>query len=131
MKIKATQVLFSMLAVLGQANAGGLSAKITLPDGATRTARLEGIGCNAAICSRVAIKGVAHGDSVIQTRFSAIGAIKETTSEGALFVLKNGTAQRLSLIKDFRVLYLATPSGGTEKLDLANVKSVEFLGSAK
>jgi hypothetical protein len=45
--------------------------------------------------------------------------------------LKDGSAQRLSLIKDFRVLYLSKPTGGTEKLDLAHVKSVEFLGSAR
>jgi hypothetical protein len=36
----------------------------------------------------------------------------------------------MSLITDFRVLYLASRLGGTAKLDLEKVKSVEFLTEA-
>ena len=131
MKVKATQLAVSMLALMGQANAAGLAAKITLRDGATRMARIEGVGCTAAICSRVVIKGLADGNSVIEKRLNAIDAIEETTAGDALLVLKDGTKQRLWLIKDFRVLYLAKPGGGAEGLDLANVRSAEFLGNAK
>lgn len=131
MRIITTQILLSMLTLLGPAHAAGLTAKITLPDGATRVARLEGVGCSAAICSRVSIKGLSHGDSVIEKRLQAIGAIKDTNADHALFVFKDGSTARLSLLKDFRVLYLAKPSGGTEKLDLAHVKSVEILGASQ
>lgn len=51
--------------------------------------------------------------------------------DDALFVLNDGTERRLSLMSDFRVLYLANPLGGREKLDLARVKSVEFLAPPK
>jgi len=61
MRTNATRVLLTVAALLGQAHAAGLTAKITLPDGTTRVARLEGVGCNNAICSRVAIKGSRTG----------------------------------------------------------------------
>ena len=65
----------------------------------------------------------------MRTWFDSLAAIKDTTATDALFVLKDGTSQRMSLVNDFRVLYLAARLGGTEKLDLAKVKAVEFLGS--
>ena len=129
--MKTVRMLVSMMALIAQANAAGLTAKITLPDGATRVARLNGVGCSAAICSRVAIQGKAQGDAIVKTRFGSIATINSTNQGDAVLTLKDGTTQRLSLLKDFRVLYLAKPSGGTEKLDLANVQSVEFLRSAK
>lgn len=110
-------------------HASGLMAKLTLPDGTTRTARLEGVGCPVAICSRVAIKGKAKGDSLVRARFDTIAAIKDTTANDVLFVKKDGTEQRLSLLYDFRVLYFANGHGDTEKLDLSKVKSLEFLES--
>lgn len=114
-----------------QGHASGLTAKITLPDGTSRTARLQGVGCPVAICSRVVIKGKAKGDSLVRTWLDTIAAIKDTTADDALFVKKDGTVERLSLVKDFRVLYVADRVGGTEKLDLAKVKSIEFLAPAK
>lgn len=114
-----------------QGHASGLMAKITLPDGTSRTARLEGVGCPVAICSRVAIKGKAKGDSLVRARLDTIAAIKDTTADDALFVRKDGTQQRLALMQDFRVLYLANRNGSTEKLDLTKVKSLEFLAPAK
>ena len=114
-----------------QRHSSGLMAKITLPDGTSRTARLEGVGCPVSMCSRVAIKGKAKGDSPVRAWLDTIAAIKDTTADDALFVRKDGTEQRLSLMQDFRVLYLANRNGGTEKLDLTKVKSLEFLTPAK
>jgi hypothetical protein len=46
-------------------------------------------------------------------------------------VLKDHSEQRLSLISDFRVLYLAKEGARNEKLDLAKIKSLEILGPAR
>ena len=124
-------VTFTMKGASGPHHLSGLMAKITLPDGASRTIKLEGVGCPVGMCSRVVIKGKAEGDSLVSTWLDTIAAIQDTTEVDALFVLKDGTARRLSLVHDFRVLYIANRSGGTEKLDLANVKSVEFLAPAR
>jgi len=131
MTIKAARILLPLAGIIGQAHAAGLTTKITFPDGTTRVAKLEGVGCSAAICSRIAMKGKTPDDTLMEKRLDAIGSIKDTSAANALLVLKDGTTQRVSLVKDFRVLYLGTASGGTEKLDLGNVKSVEFLRSVK
>jgi hypothetical protein len=110
-----------------QGHFSGLMAKITLPDGATRTVKLEGVGCTQSICSRVAIKGKTEHDSLVRTAFDAIAAIKDTTEHDALIVLKDGTQQRMSLLTDFRVLYLTKGTRAAERLDLAKLKSIEFL----
>ena len=123
-------VLFTTL-MIGQQTGSRLVAKITMPDGATETARLEGVGCSAAICSRVAIQGKSKDDALVKTRLVSIATIKETSDASALLVLKDGTSRRLSVVKDFRVLYLANPSGSTRKLDLADIKAVEFLPASK
>jgi hypothetical protein len=108
-----------------------LTARITMRDGGTRTFTLEGVGCLQSICSRTAIKAKAEGDSLVRTWFDSLAAIQDTTASDALFVQKDGTSRRMSLINDFRVLYLANRLGGTEKLDLAKVKAVEFLAAAR
>ena len=137
MKINALRLkwawglLFPALMMIGQESGSGLIAKVTMPDGATETARLEGVGCSAAICSRVLMQGKAKDESLVKTRLAAIASIKKTSGGSALLVLKDGTARRLSLVKDFRVLYLANPSGSTKKLDLADIRAVEFLPDSK
>ena len=115
----------------GQGHLSGLGARITMADGSGRVARLEGVGCSASICSRTLIKGRTDRETLVKTWLDSIAAIKDTTVDDALFVLKDGTERRLSLVSDFRVLYLANPLGGREKLDLARVKSVEFLAPPK
>jgi hypothetical protein len=112
-------------------HASGLMAKITLPDGTVQVAKVEGVGCRVAICSRVAIRGRDKRDALVRAWLDTMATIKDTTANDALFVKKDGTGQRLSLVKDFRVLYLANRNGGMEKLDLAQVKSLEFLTPAK
>ncbi len=113
-----------------QEHSPGSVATITMRNGATRTVALEGVGCPQGICSRTAIKAKSK-DSVVQTWFDSLAQIKDITPTEALFVLKDGTSRRLSLIYDFRVLYLANRLGGTDKLDLAAVKTVEFIAPAK
>ena len=114
-----------------QGHLSGLTARITMADGTSRMARLEGVGCSASICSRTVIKSKAENESLVKTWLDSIAAIRDTTATDALFVLKDGTARRLSLVTDFRVLYLASRLGGTEKLDLARIKSVEFPAPSK
>jgi len=102
-----------------------------MADGSKRVARLEGVGCSASICSRTLIKGRAGRETLVKTWLDSIAAIKDTTVDDALFLLKDGTERRMYLLTDFRVLYLEDPLGGSEKLDLAKVKSVEFLAPPK
>jgi hypothetical protein len=115
----------------GQSHLSELMARITLPDGTVRMARIEGLGCSAAICSRVAIKGRADDDSLVTFRLDSIAAIIDTTERGAMIVMKNGVTRRVSLVTDFRVLYLRNRLPGAEKLDLGKIKSLEFVPSVK
>lgn len=107
--------------------ASQLDARILFRDGTVRTARLQGVGCSQSICSRTLIKGEDGARRMVSSPFDSLSKIKDTTPNAALFVSKDGTEHRLSLVKDFRVLYLQGPSGGTEKLDLKSVTSVEFV----
>ncbi len=106
----------------------GLTARITMSDGTTRTAMIEGVGCSVSICSRVAIKGKADGTPVT-VRLDSIAAIRDTTADSALLVLKDATTRHLTLIKDFRVIYFSEQKD--EKLDLARTRSVEFIAEPK
>jgi hypothetical protein len=128
-KLRGMSCIVALLLIPGAfaGHGSGLTAKITLPDGTIRMARVEGLGCSANICSRVAIKGKAGDDSLATFRLDSIAAIRDTTERDALLVMKNGTEQRVALVKDFRVLYLGTP----EKLDLAKIRSLQFLPSTK
>lgn len=103
-----------------------LKARLTLLNGASRLVTLEGVGCTRSICSRTHIEGnAAHEPSAIA--FSAIGTIQNITPNSALFVLKDGARQSMSLVKDFRVIYVLDESGRSQRLDLAEVKSLEFM----
>jgi len=111
-----------------QGHLSGLTARITLADGTIRTATIKGLGCSAAICSRVAVKGKADGDdSLVSFWLDGMAAIRETTGQDVLIVMKSGAARRVSLVKDFRVIYLANGILSAEKLDLGEIKSLEFL----
>jgi hypothetical protein len=113
-----------------QGHLSGLKARITLADGTIRTATIEGLGCSEAICSRVAIRCTADDDSLVSFWLDGIAAIKDTTGKDVLVVMKNGAARRVSLVKDFRVLYLANRTLSSEKLDLGKIRSLEFLPAA-
>jgi len=125
----AVALLFPMTFSLPAASEhlSGLTARITLADGTSRTARLEGVGCSASICSRTMIQGRGENESPVSTRLDSLSAIMDTTANDALFVLKDGTRRRLSFLMDFRVICVGNRFTGTEKLDLAKIRSVEFL----
>jgi hypothetical protein len=108
----------------------GLRARITLSDGTVRMATLQGLGCTSSICSRVAIKGLVNGDSPARFWLDSIAAIKDVRPNDAVLVMKDGTEHRMTLIWDFRVLYLGN-SVIPERLDLAKTKSLQFLPSMK
>src|SRR5262245_42527029 len=84
------------------AHLSGLMAKITLLNGAAETVTLDGIGCTESICSRVLIKGKTAKNGLVEMWFDSIVAIRDIRDGEALFLLKDHSAQRLSLISDFR-----------------------------
>ena len=84
------------------------------------------MGCPVAICSRVVIKAKSADGALVTARLDRIAAIQDTNAGQILFALKDGTQQRLSLLRDSWVLYLAKTDGGTEKLDFAQARSVQF-----
>jgi hypothetical protein len=112
-------------------HASGLMARVTLPDGTYRTVTLDGFGCSAAICSRVFVEGRIDDGSDEKIWIDSLAAIRDITANSALFVMKDGTQRRLSLITDFRVLYLQEGSAKPQKLDLSKVRSLQMVESAK
>ena len=108
-------------------HASDLKAKITTLDGVSRVVKLAGVGCTQRICSRTEIKGDTETHVLSRTWLDSIAVITNTTPDSALLVMKDGSELRLSLVKDFRVLFFDPGFGGFKKLDLAKVKSVEFL----
>jgi len=110
----------------GQGHLSGLTARITMRDGTIRIARIQGVGCTASICSRTLIKGKTDRERAVTAWLDSISAIRETTSTDALFVLHDGSRQRLSFVPNFRILYLDTLFGIGEKLDLSSVQSLDF-----
>jgi hypothetical protein len=115
-----------------RAESAGLVARMTRANGTSQTVTLEGVGCSEALCSRVAVQSKAENDRrVTKTWLDTIASIRDITSKDALFVLKNGTTRRLSVVHDNRFLYFADQHGGERKIDLAGIKSIEFLASSR
>lgn len=109
----------------------GMMASVVSADGTSRTVRLEGVGCAESMCSRVFITGKRESGTRLRTWFDSIASIQDATANDALFVMKDGTERRLAFVTDFRVLYVSGPNSRTEKLDLATIRSLEFLDSGK
>ncbi len=109
----------------------GMMAKVVSADGTSRTVRLEGIGCTESMCSRVFIRSKGESGAPLRTWFDSIASIKDATVTDALFVMKDGTERRHTLVTDFRVLYVLNPNGRTEKLDLTKIRSLELLDPGK
>lgn len=109
----------------------GMMAQVILADGSSRTVRLEGVGCSESMCSRVFIRSKGGSGAPLRTWIDSIASIKDTTDNDALFVMKDGTERRLAFVPDFRVLYVSSRTGGAEKLDLAKIRSLEFINSGK
>jgi hypothetical protein len=114
-----------------ETHASGLIARLTLPDGTNRTVILDGFGCSAAICSRVFVEGRTDKGSAAKIWIDGLSAIRDITANSAVFVMMDGTLQRLSLITDFRVLYLQEGSANPQKLDLSKIQSLQMVESAK
>jgi hypothetical protein len=109
----------------------GITARVVSADGTTRTVRLEGWGCTESMCSRVFIRSKSENRAPLRTWLDSIAAIRDTTAADALFVMKDGTERRLPFVPDYRVLYVSNRIGLTEKLDLAKIRSIEFLDPGK
>jgi hypothetical protein len=107
----------------------GLTARVTAADGTSRTIKLEGVGCTESMCSRVFIRSKSESGAPLQTWLDSVASIKNASENDALFAMRDGTERRLSFVPDFRVLYVSNPNGRTEKLDLAKIRSLEFLNS--
>jgi len=60
-----------------------------------------------------------------------IALMRPINEDEALVVMKDGAEQRLTLVTDFRVLYLGNQNRGSEKLDLARIQSIEFIPPGK
>lgn len=115
-----------------RASSARLEARMTRANGTSETITLEGVGCSEAICSRVAVRTKLDDDPrVTKTWLDTIAAIRDITSKDALFVLKSGTTRRLSVVHDNRFLYFSDQRGGERKIDLAGIKSIEFLASGR
>ncbi len=105
-----------------------LRATVTMADGTSRAITLQGIGCTAAMCSRVRATDVNAG-SVWLDGLASVRDISHET-EGpikALFSFKDGWERRTSIVAGNRVLYVQGRFGRTEKLDLASLTKIDFL----
>jgi hypothetical protein len=102
-----------------------LEARLVFTDGSTRTVTLEGVGCPVAMCSRVAVNTRAKGTGQIEKIWlDSISSIQDITGGEALFVFKDGTQQRLSVVQVNQVLYAAAGAG---KIDLSRIQSLTFV----
>ena len=106
--------------------------KLTLRNGTTQTITLDGVGCSARLCSRIAVAAKATDDPRINSiPLDTIAAVTDIRGDGALFVFKDGTKRRLSVIHDNEVFYTSKRGGPGAKINLVQVQAVEFIGSAR
>jgi len=104
----------------------GFAARITLLDGTVRTATLEGFGCPQDICSRIVMKGKNEDNQWVSFPIHRIAAIENSSAQGTVVVMKDGARQRISLVTNFRIAYLANLLF-PQKVDLTRIKSLEFV----
>jgi hypothetical protein len=112
-----------------EANAGhktSLPALLTMADGTTKAVTLEGVGCTAAMCSRVRARE-SNSDSIWLDGLTSIRKIHDANGiVQATFTFKNGIEREGSIAQDNRVLYISHCLGNSEKLDLAHIHRVDF-----
>jgi len=114
------------------AGAASREVKVTLVNGETHTITLEGVGCSERLCSRITVAARAIGDPRIERiPLDTIAAVTGITPDCALFVFKDGTKRRLSVIPDNQVFYTSNAAHAAARIDLARVQSVEFVGSGR
>jgi hypothetical protein len=105
----------------------GLTAQVVAADGTSRTVKLQGIGCSESMCSRVFLRSKAEEGAPQKTWLDSIASIRHATGDDALLVMKDGSEHRVTLVPDFRVLYVSNAAGLAEKLDLDKIRSLEFV----
>ena len=92
--------------------------RVTLRNGSSELVQLEGVGCDRALCSRVAInRGIP---------LDHLDAIRDVCDGHAQFVFSDGTEQGVTVIPDNRVLYVTGTDGRVRKIHLDALKSLEF-----
>ena len=109
-------------------NAGAMlrAVRLELRDGSSKLVQLDGVGCNESICSRVAVTSRTVGNVMVnRTLFADISAVRDITGGSAVFVFKNGTTRRVSIIPDNRVLYVID-AGHSQKIGLDDIRAVDF-----
>ncbi len=109
------------------ATAAPHTVRLELRDGSSRVVRLQGVGCDESICSRVAVNSRTVGNVVVnRTKFDDIRAVKDITDDSAVFVFTDGTTRHVSVIPENRVLYVIGPSGATEKIRLRQLSALDL-----
>jgi hypothetical protein len=121
----------------GLDHSSNLRAKITMPDGSSRSVVVQGVGCIVSMCSRVAVRSTESSARLaafglhkeMSTWLDSLAAIKDITKSEALFVFKDGSTRRLSIVDGNRFFYFANAHFGSGKIDVMKVRSIEFLPS--
>ena len=113
------------------AHAAALTARVALPDGTTQMLTIDGFGGSVALCSKVFIRAKGSSSPAERIWIDTIAEIKDIADDSALFVMKDGTARRLSFVSDFRVLYFRGPNNSAKKLDLAKMRSLQMVAASK
>jgi hypothetical protein len=109
-----------------------LRATATMTDGTARSIVLQGVGCNASMCSRVAIENV----KLERLWLDGLSSIREISHDAAgpvtaILRFKDGVERNESIVPDNRVLYIEGRWGGTEKLDIARLARIDFPRNSK
>jgi hypothetical protein len=106
------------------------TVRLVLRDGTSRLVRFEGVGCSQSICSRVTVRSRPVAEGVVgRTPFDTLASVRDISQDETLFVLKNGSTKRVSIPWDNRVLYVVNADGLQEKIELGQVKSLDFVRS--
>ena len=119
----------------GFGHSSNLRAKITMTDGSSRSAVIQGVGCIVSMCSRVAVRSTESSARLaafglhkeMTTWLDSLAAIKDVSNRDALFVFKDGSTRRLSIVNGNRFFYFANAHFGSGKIDVTKARSIEFL----
>src|SRR5262245_5614859 len=90
----------------------------------------DGIGCSQALCSRVFVRVWVdddEGTAIQRIPFDTVARIDMLEGGDARIRSIDGTAQRVIVAADNRVLYLIDQTGRAKTLDINKVVSIEFL----
>lgn len=129
----ATFVVLASLAVVTAApTTAAVSSRhrmiqLSFRDGSSQTVQLDGVGCDASICSRAIVNTRAIGSSAVDhTRLDDIAAMRGIDDGDAIAVLKDGSTRRVSVVPDNRVLYVIGADGRSQKIRLRQLTSIQF-----